>query len=186
MNIKPLIALLAIVIILAGGTYWYLRNDRTVSPLSHTEFLNDFKTQTVDHIGLAFQIPSDMTFDQDGSVEGEIKKIVFQVQKANEGKPNYLLYGVYQFQTTREANQSDIDRWKTEMDPSTVKNTTLGPYAGIEGLIQGVDPRYASGSTRYVKVILKDGALLSISTLPPTQENKELTEKILTTFVFTK
>lgn len=66
---------------------------------------------------------------------------------------------------------------KKEMDTSTIREATIDGYQGIEGLIVG--PK-----TRYTTIILKDGRLFSVSTTPPTQENKELTEGIMDTFDF--
>jgi hypothetical protein len=53
----------------------------------------------------------------------------------------------------------------------------MAGYSGIEGLIMG--PK-----TRFITTVLKDGKLFSVSTMPPSQENKELTNQILTTFEF--
>ena len=63
------------------------------------------------------------------------------------------------------------------MDPKTIKDVTVGEYKGIEGLILG--PK-----TRYITVLLKNNRLFTVSTIPPTQENKILTDQILATFNF--
>lgn len=63
------------------------------------------------------------------------------------------------------------------MDKTTIKEITLEGYKGIEGLILG--PK-----TRYITIILKDGKLFSVFTIPATPENKITTEQILPTFDF--
>jgi hypothetical protein len=63
------------------------------------------------------------------------------------------------------------------MDPTTIEEAMIDGYKGIEGLIVG--PK-----TRYITVVLKGNKLFSVSTLPPTAENKAITEQILSTFDF--
>ena len=63
------------------------------------------------------------------------------------------------------------------MDPKSIKDVTLGGFKGIEGLI-------LRQKTRYVTIILKGNKLFSVSTMPPTQENKAQSEIILATFNF--
>lgn len=81
---------------------------------------------------------------------------------AFKSKPPYQLYGLYL--ADRESSEQDLERAKTEMDTSTIKDASIDGYKGIEGLT--------------------DGRLFSVSTIPPTPENKELTEQILATFDF--
>ena len=85
------------------------------------------------------------------------------------------MYGLYE--NYRNATKDDLERAKTEMDPTTIKEVNIGGYKGIEGLITG--PK-----TRHITIILKDDKLFSISTLPPTEDNKSITEQILSTFQF--
>ena len=63
------------------------------------------------------------------------------------------------------------------MDPASIKETSIDGYKGIEGLIVG--PK-----ARYITIVLKDNKLFSVSTTPPTAENKAITEQILFTFDF--
>lgn len=132
--------------------------------------------QTVDEIGLRFSYPNDLTFRKEVADDyGRIRNLGFYLEKGSPDKPTYMLYGLYQFQT--EAAEADLEKAKTEMDKTTIKEITLDGYKGIEGLILG--PK-----TRYITIILKDGKLFSVSTIPPTQGNKELTDMILATFDF--
>lgn len=73
--------------------------------------------------------------------------------------------------------KADLERAKTEMDPASIKETSIDGYKGIEGLILG--PK-----TRYITIVLKGNKLFSVSTSPPTAENKATTEQILSTFDF--
>ena len=55
-----------------------------------------------------------------------------------------------------------------------------GTHKGKSGIAQDIK----TSKTGHITIIQKDGRLFSVSTIPPTQENKELTEKILATFDF--
>ena len=85
------------------------------------------------------------------------------------------MYGLYE--QYRDAKLSDLELLKKEMDPKSIKDVTLGGYKGIEGLILG--PK-----KRYITIIIKGNKLFSISTMPPTQENKISSETIISTFNF--
>ena len=85
------------------------------------------------------------------------------------------MFGLYQ--QFRDATEQDLELSKREMDPNTIKEVTIDGYKGIEGLILG--PK-----TRYITIILKGSKLFSVSTMPPTQENKAVTESILPTLNF--
>ena len=77
----------------------------------------------------------------------------------------------------RDASLQDIEKAKTEMDPETIKEISIGSYQGIEGKVAG-------SKERWLAVILKDNKLLTISTLPATEENKDLTDQIIQTISF--
>lgn len=192
MNTKVLfVSILLVGVALIGAYYLGLFSSKETLPQAQNTTvdtisqIDDWQEQNIDEISLSFQMPSDAMFRKEVS-EGEVvRKLVFYVQKGSDDNPDYMLYGLYQFQPERQATvEVDIERWKAEMNPDTIKETTIGQYLGVEGLIQGKEQQYISGRTRYVKVVLKDGGLFSVSTLPPTEVNKELTEKILATFDF--
>jgi ABC-type transport system substrate-binding protein len=107
--------------------------------------------------------------------DGRIRTVGFFLTKGAESKPDYQMYGLYQ--QFREGYQQDLELAKKEMDSNTIKEASMAGYSGIEGLIMG--PK-----TRFITTVLKDGKLFSVSTMPPSQENKELTNQILTTFEF--
>lgn len=136
----------------------------------------NLQSQTVEEIGLNFQYPSDLTYRKEiADNAGSIRTAGFFLTKGIEQNPEYQLYGLYE--NYKDATEADLERAKTEMDPTTVKETSIDGYQGIEGFITG--PK-----TRYITIVLKDGKLFSISTSPATDENKALTEQILATFKF--
>lgn len=163
-----------------GEDTWICFNNQWVkhgnpnAPMPETgcgEAKDNWQMQTVDEIGVSFKHPADTTFRKEIAQDSAgIHTAGFYVEK--EG---YTLYGVYQ--PNKEATEQNLENAKKEMDPSTIKETTIGGYKGIEGLILG--PK-----TRYITILLKNDRLFTVSTFPPTQENKTLTDQILTTFSF--
>lgn len=134
--------------------------------------------QTFDEAGLSLslKIPPGMIFRKEIADDaGRIRVASFYVEKGDKNNPSYMLHAVYQ--PLKEASQQDVELSKTEMDSNSIKEATISGYSGIEGFIMG--PK-----TRYITIILKNNRLFTVSTIPPTQENKMLTEQILTTFKF--
>lgn len=152
----------------------WVKHGNPSKPMPQTgcgEAKDDWQSQTVDKIGVSFKHPKDTTFRKEVAEDGAgIHAVGFYVEK--EG---YTLYGVYQ--PNKEATEEDLEKAKTEMDTVTIKEVIIGDYKGIEGLILG--PK-----TRYITILLKNNRLFSISTIPPTEENKAFTDKILATFEF--
>lgn len=135
------------------------------------EAKNDWQTEIVDEIGVSFKHPADTTFRKEIAQDSAgIHTAGFYVEK--EG---YTLYGVYQ--PNKEATEQNLENAKKEMDSSTIKDVTIAGVKGIEGLILG--PK-----TRYITILLKNNRLFTVSTFPPTIENKALTDRILPTFSF--
>lgn len=135
------------------------------------EINSEWQSQTVNEIGVTFKHPKDTTFRKEIAEDAAgIHSAGFFVEK--EG---YTLYGVYQ--PNKEATETNVERSKTEMDTATIKDVTVGGLKGIDGLILG--PK-----TRYITILLKNNRLFTVSTIPPTQENKALTDEILATFKF--
>jgi hypothetical protein len=136
----------------------------------------NLQQETVEEIGLSFQYPTDLLYRKEiADNDGNIRTVGFFLTKGSEQNPEYQMYGLYE--NYRNATKDDLERAKTEMDPTTIKEVNVGGYKGIEGLITG--PK-----TRHITIILKDDKLFSISTLPPTEDNKSITEQILYTFQF--
>jgi len=136
----------------------------------------NLQQETIEEIGLSFQYPADLVYRKEiADNDGNIRTAGFFLTKGSEQNPEYQMYGLYE--SYRDANDTDLEQVKTEMDPTTVKEVSISGYKGIEGLIIG--PK-----TRYITIILKDNKLFSISTTPPNEENISITEQILSTFQF--
>jgi len=134
------------------------------------------QSETVGEIGLSFQHPSELVYRKEIADNGNTFRTAgFFLTKGSEQNPEYQLYGLYE--NYRDATEADLDRAKTEMDPASIKETRIDGYQGIEGLITG--PK-----TRYIMIVLKGNKLFSVSTIPPTKENKALTQQIISTFNF--
>ncbi len=135
------------------------------------EITDTLQTQTVDEIGITFQYPKDLAFRKEiADNAGKIRVAGFYLEKNG-----YTLYGVHE--PNKEATIQDVELTKQEMDKTTIKDVTIGGVQGIEGLIVG--PK-----TRYITVLLRNNRLLTLSTFPPTSENKAITDQILSTLKF--
>ena len=134
------------------------------------------QSETVDEIELSFQHPTDLVYRKEiADNAGSIRTAGFFLTKGSEQNPEYQLYGL--FENYKDSTETDLERAKTEMDSATIKETSIDGYRGVEGFILG--PK-----TRYITVILKGNKLFTVSTAPPTAENKAITEQILSTFDF--
>lgn len=157
----------------------YPEQCRTPSGETFTRQLSaesNLQTQTVEEVGLTFKYPKNLVYRKEiTDNDGQIRTAGFFLTKGTEAAPTYQMYGL--LEQYRDVKLSDLELLKKEMDPKSVKDVTLGGYKGIEGLILG--PK-----TRYVTIILKGNKLFSVSTMPPTQENKSQSETILATFNF--
>lgn len=139
-----------------------------------------WQTQIFDEAGLIlnFKIPPDTTFRKEiADNAGTIRVASFYVEKGLKDNSTYQLYAVYQ--PIENVTEQDLEKVKTNMDPASIKEVSIDGYSGIEGIANFSDPK-----AHYSTVIIKDGKMFSISTWPPTPENKELTDKILETIEF--
>lgn len=137
---------------------------------------SNWQKETIEEIGLTFKHPKDLVYRKEiADDDGRIRTAGFFLTKGSENNPEYQMFGLYQ--QFKDATEQDLELAKREMDPSTIKEVTIDGYKGIEGLILG--PK-----TRYITIILKGSKLFSVSTMPPTQENKTVTETILPTLDF--
>lgn len=144
------------------------------------DMYSDWQEQTFNEAGLSLnlKIPPDTTFRKEIADDGgRIRVATFYVERGPKDSPTYQLYVIYQ--PLEEVTEQDLEKVKTGMDTNSVKEATIDGYNGIEGIVNASDPK-----KHYSTVIIKDGRMFSISTWPPTTENKELTDKILTTFDF--
>jgi hypothetical protein len=137
---------------------------------------SNWQEETIEEIGLTFKHPKDLVYRKEiADDDGRIRTAGFFLTKGSENNPEYQMYGLYQ--QFKDATEQDLELSKREMDPNTIKEVTIDGYKGIEGLILGQ-------KTRYITIILKGSKLFSVSTMPPTLENKAVTEAILPTLNF--
>lgn len=137
---------------------------------------SDLQSETVNEIGLSLQHPKYLVFRKEiADNAGSIRTAGFFLTKGSENNPEYQMYGLYE--QYKDATEQDLERAKTEMDPTSIKEATIDGYKGIEGLIVG--PK-----SRYITIVLKGNKLFSVSTLPPTPANKVITDQILPTLNF--
>lgn len=181
MKLKLLTASILLITILFGIVYYGFRSKQSAQlqlpvALENQQREADWQEETVSEVGLRLEHPKDLVFRKEiADDDGRIRTVGFFLTRGVETDPEYQMYGLYQ--QFKEGTQQDLELAKREMDTSTIKEVTIDGYQGIVGLIIG--PK-----TRYITTVLKGGKLFSVSTMPPTQENKELTEKILSTFDF--
>lgn len=97
----------------------------------------------------------------------------FYIENESEETP-YELYGVYQ---DKDFTEQGFEQAQQEMEQGSIQDTVVGDYDGVEGLVTG--PK-----GRYLTLILKNGKLISFSTIPATEENKAITKQILSTVSF--
>lgn len=129
-------------------------------------------------LNLTLEIPSDTSFRKEiADDDGRIKVASFYVEKGNKNNPTYQLYVAYEPLTT--VTEKELDKIKTGMSPNSTKEVMVDGYKGIEGLIEISGPK-----NHYTTAIVKNGKLFTLSTYPPTPENKQLTDKIISTIKF--
>lgn len=136
--------------------------------------------QTFNEAGLSLvvEVPEGMTFRKEIADDaGRVRVASFYIEKGKSDKPDYQLYATYE--PMNSVTDEALERIKTGLSPQTIKEVSVGGYTGIEGLIEISGPK-----NHYVTAIVKDGKLFTISTFPPTQENKQITDQIISTIKF--
>lgn len=183
MKIRPLTILALAALVIVGGMYFLDKGTSSKQTTVATQQITPSPTpipspkrelkpneKFIGPAGLYIQVPENMMFRQENAEERQ--RTGFYIETSDS---SYQLYGVYEGNTT--ASEKGFEQSKKEIDPATIKEITISGYKGIEGLVIG--PK-----SRYVTFILKEGRLLHISTIPGTQENKEITDQILSTVSF--
>lgn len=123
---------------------------------------------------LYITVPEGMTLRQERAGDSARATTVgFYIESNSEDEP-YTLYGIYQ---DKKITDQGLEQAQKEMDTDTIKEATVGGYKSVEGLVTGL-------KARYLTLIIKDGKLLTFSTILPTEENIEITEQILRTVSF--
>ena len=187
MKLKP-ITLIALAVITMSGVWIYSQgkaDTRSAEPIP--EQVQTTSTpeptpgrplkQNEEYLGameLYVTVPEGMTFRQDMASEIAVN---FYIEDGSAENPTYQLYVV--FQPNRTITDDGLELIKKEIEPDTIKEATVGDYKGFEGLVVGPKARYQT-------LIIKEGKPLSFSTWPPTEENKAITDQILSTVSFDK
>lgn len=175
---KVLIAILVIlgVIGVAFLTSNKPNNEQQLSTEENSLVQTGWQEQTVDEIGLTLSYPSDLTFRKEiGDNAGNIRTVAFYIEKGDQNNPEYQLYALYL--ADKEGSAQDLEKAKTGM--TSIKKASIDGYIGIEGIANANDPK-----KHFTTIVLKDERLFSVSTYPPTIENKQLTDKIMESFDF--
>jgi len=136
--------------------------------------------QTFNEAGLSLtlEVPFGTTFRKEIADDaGRIRIVSFYIEKGSSDSPTYQLYALYQPLET--VTSKELDKIKTGMDPKSVKEATIDGIKGIEGMVNISGPK-----AHYTTAIIKEGKLFTVSTYPPTEVNKALTDQILATFRF--
>ncbi|KKT26293.1 MAG: hypothetical protein UW13_C0019G0004 [candidate division WWE3 bacterium GW2011_GWA1_43_94] len=173
MKLKP-ITLIALAVIVISGIWIYSQRQaaiKSAAPIPEQVQTTPTPEATpgrslkqnekfIAPVGLYVTVPEGMRFRQDIAND---RFINFYIESGPEDEPTYQLYSLYQADN--------------EMTEQGLEEATVGDYVGFEGLVIG--PK-----TRYQVLVIKDGKPLSFSTWPPTEENKVITEQILSTISF--
>lgn len=186
MKVKSL-AVVALISVVIAGISVYSRRDQAATPepspspyvvtvtpqpkLTPNRKLKD-NEKFLSTSGLYVQVPEGLNFRQ--SPENE-RTEGFYIEVGPEDKPTYQMYGLYQI--GKAATDKDVEMAKTEMDPKSIKEVTVGGYKGVEGTVEG--PK-----ARYLTILIKDGKLFTFTTNPATPDNKITTDRILSTISF--
>jgi hypothetical protein len=89
----------------------------------------------------------------------------------------YQLYIIWQ--KIPRVTKEEFQLLKEDLIADSIENANIGDYPVIKGQIKGE-------RNRFVTYIFKDSSVIKLATSEPTQINKELTDKILSTFVFVR
>lgn len=150
---------------------------RPSEPQNETETWN---VHTYADMGISFKAPPEMEVSSEAQKNdaGVPYSYTLYVQKGQGGQSDYYqLYGLYQLGS--QFMEGSLESMKQELNPNSVKDVTIGGLAGIDGQIQGERNRFVT------HIITKKGRL-SLFTAEPTIANKQLTDRILSTFVFSE
>lgn len=129
----------------------------------------------IPQLGLYITVPEEMAYREEITDDAVVQNLGFYIEKKEGEELIYQFYGIYSSLT--RASDGMLEKTKTGVDPGSIKNVTVGGFNGVEGLYTGPKSRYSTS-------IIKDGKLITFSTYPPTLENKNITDQILSTISF--
>lgn len=187
MKIRP-VTIVAILVIAFGGVYLYSQRKTSSSISNEPITLQESKPTDIPEpspsrplkegekfigsMGVYVTVPEGMDFRQDPATEHAVN---FYIESGPQEKPTYQFYAVYQ--PSSNMAEKGLEQAKKEMDQKTIKEAIVGGYKGIEGLVTGPKGRYHT-------MVIRDDRLISFSTYPPTEENKVITDQILSSVSF--
>lgn len=150
----------------------------TTTPIPTTPITESpWKAYSVDELGLSFSAPSDLDIQYHVDVTeetGEPYLLTLYIQN-NDATNYYQLYGIFQWNTSVADN---LDDFKSGLEETSIEDSTVSGMPALKGQIRGE-------RNRFVTYILLPDGVLSLFTAEPTLENKELSDEIIDTFVFT-
>jgi hypothetical protein len=188
-KLRFVLTLIGIIVVVAGFIKIFGDKNPTSTETQEKQIVSPPPTETADltpqralkpneefiaQANLYIQVPDGMSFRQEIADDpARLIAVGFYIESTSEDE-NYTLYGLFQ---NKDATEQALEQAQKEMDPDTIKEASVGGYKGVEGLVTGQ-------KTRYSTLVIKDGKLISFSTIPPTEKNMEITEQILSTVSF--
>lgn len=189
---SPMLKVLGVLVILGllGGLGYFgyqryvssqqiadLTTPPVIPPTPHPDPTANWTERKFEKLKLTFQAPSDLTMEESELTPGQITG---HIQNDKIGEEFFQMYFMYQ-KTGKQVKQSDIQTLKNDSKfiiPGTERDIAVDGYSGFAGQV-------ADKSKRFVTALVKDGYLLIVYTAEPTQANKELSDRIISTFKFT-
>lgn len=188
MKIRPLTVLAFIALAVTGFVYFSDKNSSpkqatvavqpiTPSPTPLASPNRELKPNEkfIAQLGMYITVPDGMTYREEIADDAVVKQVGFYLEKKEGEALAYQLYGLYSSRT--DVSEKGIEKAKIGMDQSTVKNVTIADYKGFEGL-------YTGPKSHYTAILVKDNRMVTFSTYPPTPDNKNTTDLILSTVTF--
>ncbi|MFA6405889.1 MAG: hypothetical protein WCW46_04080, partial [Candidatus Paceibacterota bacterium] len=115
-TLKNNIFILGVIMLFVALVIVWKWNVPKVSVLSQP----DFQEESLSEIKLNFSHPKDLIYRKEiADNDGQIRTAGFFLTKGTENNPEYQMYGLYE--QYKDATQTDLNRLKTEMEPSSIK-----------------------------------------------------------------
>ena len=182
---KTLAGILSIFLIFGAFFLGFKFKEKEQSVIKQTSSIKENTNKnihTFTELGLSFQVPDNFYVNFEPQLNLDTQKpyaYTFTIQNYKNSPTqelSYQLYGIYQFDGEK-IDESILPELKNEMNTNTANEITVAGLPAIQGQIKGE-------RQRWVTYIIKDGYLLKLYTSEPTEENRLITEQILSTFKF--
>lgn len=137
----------------------------------------NWKSYTFQPIQLSLKVPSELTVHTEEQNPGSFTAYI-QNYAFNAPYPEKNAYQLYlTWQSNYKLTENEFNQLKNDLDTNSVEDTLIAGYPAIKGQVKGE-------RSRFVTYILKENTKISLFTSDPTEVNKELSDKIMSTFVF--